>query len=184
MRKILNQFDLAIPVILGLTVVKYKNNKKIIIIDSDDFFLNIYNCSSEILKIDEATQAISYYKKKTNLKIKLIEAALQAYIKSWDAWFFLKIKYKGKGYRVKRRKKILKFFFWLSHMNLIRIINFKIKRIGNYRYLLLGVNKQKLKKTAFLVKSVRKNDLFTKRGLRLAKQIIIKKKAKKSSYIK
>ena len=101
--------------------------------------------------------------------------------------FFNKIKFKGKGFRVrfKKNKKILKFTFGHSHINYIFINNTKtkIKRLGKYKYIFK--NKNNLKINLFLKKicEIKPINMYTKRGIRVGRQIVYKKKGKKSTYI-
>lgn len=79
MKRLLNEFNINAPVDTDITILK-KNNKKIIIIDSDDFYIYIhvkYN-----IFICEAIEAVDIYKKETSNKTKLINKILKNYIKT------------------------------------------------------------------------------------------------------
>ncbi len=101
--------------------------------------------------------------------------------------FFEKIKFKGKGFRVrfKKKNKILKFTFGHSHINyaFLNGKTTKIKKIGKYKYFFK--NKSSSKLLSFLKKicSIKPINMYTKRGIRLGTQVIFKRKGKKSTYI-
>jgi hypothetical protein len=105
-------------------------------------------------------------------------------MKSWEVYFYKKFKFKSKGLKIKKKKRtILKFFFWLSHINLAKIKNCKIRRIGKQKYIFLNSNWIYLKKICNIMQNVRPNDLFTKKGIRFGRQIILKKRGKKVTFI-
>lgn len=180
MKKLFISLQITPPIETNITFVSFTKTK-IIIIDNGDFFISIF-CNN-ILAYEESN-SITILNQKHIYKNRLIYNYLKKYLYSWEHWFFVKIKFKGKGYRIRKKKKLLKFFFWFSHMNLIKVISSKIKKIGKERYILLSTDWNSIRKSAVLIRNVRKNDLFTKRGLRLARQIIIKKKSRKISYMK
>jgi ribosomal protein L6P/L9E len=105
----------------------------------------------------------------------------------FDNMFFNKIKFKGKGFRVrfKKNSKILKFTFGHSHINYIFVNQktTKIKRLGKYKYIFK--NKNDIEMNSFLKKlcNIKPINMYTKRGIRLSRQIIYKRKGKKSTYI-
>ena len=176
--------QLTVPIFLKCTILK-NNNKYIYFLKNDKTFLWF-----EIKK-----QNTKIYKNTTGFLIKNEYLAIQSaktflqyitnnIIKSWEIYFYKKFKFKSKGLKIKRKKKnILKFFFWLSHINLAVIKNCKIKRIGKQKYIFINSNWVYLKKICQNMRDVRPNDLFTKKGIRFGRQIILKKRGKKVTYI-
>ena len=69
------------------------------------------------------------------------------FLKSLNMYYFSKIKFKGKGFRIKsfKKNKIIKFFFGKSHKTYIFLKRIKKIRINKYKYLLYCINKNKLK---------------------------------------
>ena len=115
---------------------------------------------------------------------KHIEHCISILIKSWVFFFYKKFKFKSKGLKIKRKKKkYLKFFFWLSHMHIVKIKNCKMRRLGKQKYTFICSNWQYLTKICKRMQKIRKNDLFTKKGMRFGRQIVLKKRGKKSTYI-
>ena len=85
----------------------------------------------------------------------------------------------------KKNLKILKFTFGHSHINYLFINEktTKVKRLGKYKYIFK--NKDFTKMNLFLKKvcKIKSINMYTKRGIRRGKQIIYKRKGKKSTYI-
>jgi hypothetical protein len=121
---------------------------------------------------------------KTKQNINFIEYFCNTIIKSWSIFFFKKFKFKSKGLKIKRRrKKNLRFLFWLSHIHAAKIKNCKLRRIGKQKYMFICTNWIYLSFICKTMQKIRPNDLFTKKGIRLGRQIILKKRGKKISFI-
>ena len=107
------------------------------------------------------------------------------FIKSVDCYFFLKIKFKGKGYKIKffKKKKIMKFYFGRSHLTYVRYKRIILKKNLKYKFVLKSNNLEFLKKAGSTTLSVKPINIFTLRGLRIGRSIIYKRKGKKGSYI-
>ena len=118
-------------------------------------------------------------------KTKLARTLIYRYLYTIHSNFYIKIKVKGKGYRIRKKKKMLKFIMYFSHINLVKIGgNHILKKIGKYKFVLLSKKYEILTKDARNIANVRHADLFTKRGLRIGRENIIKKQGKKSAYMK
>lgn len=172
------------PVFLKCTILK-NNSKYIYYIKNNKnfFFFEIKKKNAKIYK-----NTTGFLIKNEHLTMQKTKSFLQYIInnilKSWEIFFYKKFKFKSKGLKIKRkRKNILKFFFWLSHVNLAIIKNCKIKRIGKQKYVFINSNWIYLKKICQSMQDVRPNDLFTKKGIRFGRQIILKKRGKKVTYI-
>lgn len=103
----------------------------------------------------------------------------------FEALFFEKIKFSGKGFKItfKKRKKFLRFMFGHSHIKFIFMNKTKIKRLTKYKYILKDKNKNRLRNATKLICDVRPLNIFTKRGLRKTRQIVFKRRGKKSTYV-
>lgn len=104
-----------------------------------------------------------------------------------ESLFFNKIKFKGKGFRVRFKKniKILKFTFGHSHINYI-FVNKKtiaIKRLNKYKYTLKCRSLTRINLFLKKICNIKKINMYTKRGIRLGRQKIFKRRGKKSTYI-
>ena len=162
----------------------------------EKIFIKMYNFK-KIIKIPISLNNKIYFDKNTNCVLfnknqlkknwNLILNKINKNIFIFNSIFFNKIKFKGKGFRVrfKKNQRILKFTFGHSHINYVFINNSKtrVKRLGKYKYVLKSKND--LKMNLFLKKicNIKPINIYTKRGIRLGKQIIYKRKGKKSTYI-
>lgn len=103
--------------------------------------------------------------------------------KSFNRPFFLKLKFKGKGYYIFKNKRntitpqfgyahrIYKYTFYVS-------VKFRTKT----SIILFGLLLKDLKTSGLRIKQMRPINIFTGRGVRFNKQIIYKKTGKVSSY--
>ena len=115
-----------------------------------------------------------YYTNQLNLF--LIE--LNKFLFSLDHIFYKKIKFTGKGFKVKKKNNNIIYYFNTAHINLILLKNILVRRLNKSKYIFIKPNTYKLFKLTKCIKNIRCNNIFTKRGLRLSRQIIIKKKGK------
>jgi len=105
------------------------------------------------------------------------------FFKNWTNLFFQKIRFKGKGYKIRKRKKAIQFFFGRSHLTSIWFKGVCIKRLHKYKLFVAVTNNYKLYLIHRFIDSIRKLNIYTKRGLRLSRQKIFKKTGKKSAYM-
>ncbi len=68
-------------------------------------------------------------------------------------------------------------------MTFFKLKKIKLKKITKYKFILKNLNFTKLKTNASKITKIKPINVYTLRGIRLAKQIIRKRKGKKSSYI-
>lgn len=172
------------PVYFKYLIIK-NNSQHIVILKSKKFFF-ILKFNKRKLKFNKNTRSIliksNFIQKKEN--INFVQYLIKKIIRSWEVYFYKKFKFKSKGLKIKRkRRKILKFFFWLSHVNLAILKNIKIKRIGKQKYIFIGANWIFLTKICKKMRLVRPNNLFTKKGIRFGRQIVLKKRGKKVTFI-
>jgi ribosomal protein L6P/L9E len=151
------------------------NEKKILnlLINSNSIYININLNSIKFIYKNIKIENVFNLKKFTN------------FIKSWNYYFFKKIKFKGKGYKIKylKKKKIMNFFFGKSHLTLFKYNHINVKKITKYKYLLKSNNLNKLSHLSKKIILIKPLNFYTSRGLRLSKQIVYKRKGKKNTYI-
>ena len=110
---------------------------------------------------------------------------LNLFFKSWDKYFFNKIKFKGKGFRIKFYKKIklIKFYFGKSHKTFYLLKKIKRKKINKYKFIITSLKKKNTIDISKKITNIKNINFYTLRGLRSSKQIIYKRKGKKGTYI-
>lgn len=163
---------------------------------NNNFKLELYNLKKKIkfpihkkinFFVDKNTNCITF---KKDFLEKNVNLSLQKFSKLFlniNSTFFNKIKFKGKGFRVRFKKKseTLKFTFGHSHINYLFINNktIKIKRLGKYKYTFKCNNNIKMNIILKKICNIKPINMYTKRGIRKGRQIIFKRKGKKSTYI-
>jgi ribosomal protein L6P/L9E len=137
------------------------------------FFLNKFN---NIIKINN--------KNVFNNQI-LINSTLNKFLKLIDIYEFIKIKFKGKGFKIGfyKNKNIMNFFFGASHINTFLIKNTNIKKINKYKFIIKSVNINELNSLSKKIINIRKINHYTLRGLRKSRQILIKRKGRKGTFM-
>ncbi len=103
----------------------------------------------------------------------------------FENMFFEKITFKGKGFKLTSKKKtnFLHFLFGHSHMKVVFLKKVRMKRLSKYKYFFKSKIKKKLKDSVRLISHVRPLNIFTKRGLRISRQVVFKRRGKKSTYV-
>lgn len=163
------------------SIILIKKNKNYIYIYNKIFYFTVITKAN--INIEENSNSIIIEnfdsKKKKELEKKIIET----FIRTWSSYFFQKIKFTGKGYKIKKKKKSIKFFFGRSHLTTIFFKKINIKRLTKYKLFFFTKKYETVKFISSLIKKVRKINIYTKRGLRFSRQKIYKKTGKKSSYM-
>lgn len=113
----------------------------------------------------------------SNLKqIRLNEVKI--FLKQFTVWESSKIKFAGKGYKIKKNtKNSLILLFNRSHITILWWKNIFVKKLKKYK-LFIKYNPIN-KKIVNTILNVRHINIFTKKGLRKSRQILYKKKGKK-----
>ena len=97
--------------------------------------------------------------------------------------FFLKIKFKGKGYYIfKNKRNTITPQFGYAHRIYKYTFSTSVKFRTKTSIILFGLIKRDVLQAGFLIKSMRPINIFTGRGVRFSRQIIYKKTGKVSSY--
>ena len=149
-------------------IIKKKNKYSLIIENSASFvFLKI---KKENIKINNNINAISIENKnweKIKQKIEIINEI--------NNFFYEKIKFNGKGFKLKQQtSKITTFLFNSSHRKNLMSLKSKIIKISKNSVIML--QKKKENNAIENLKKTIKLNRFTKKGIRNAEKIIIVKK--------
>jgi len=177
--------NINIPVSFNIILLENKkNNKDLTIILYNKLYSITLVIDKKKIKIDLESYSIKIntninYNNNLNFK------QINKFFKTFEFYFFIKIKFKGKGFKIKFNKKlkIIKFYFGKSHITLFKLRKIKLKKITKYKFILKNLNFMKLKTNATKITKIKPINVYTLRGIRLSKQIIRKRKGKKSSYI-
>jgi ribosomal protein L6P/L9E len=179
------KFSINIPLSFDIIIIENKINKNdlTIILYNNLYSITLVNKKKKI-KIDLESYAI-IITKEINFNNNLNFKQINKFLKTFEFYFFIKIKFKGKGFKIKFNKKlkIIKFYFGRSHMTFFKLKKIKLKKITKYKFILKNLNLSKLKANSMKITRIKPINVYTLRGIRLSKQIIRKRKGKKSSYI-
>ena len=97
--------------------------------------------------------------------------------------FFLKIKFKGKGYYIyKNSRNTIAPQMGYAHRVYVYAQAISVKFLSKTKILLFGLSPDPIFKIGFELKNVRPINIFTGRGVRFARQIVYRKTGKVSSY--
>lgn len=98
--------------------------------------------------------------------------------------FTRKIRFTGKGYRIKKSPsgKSTKMTFGHSHRVHTLCASCRVLRLAKQKFIFFSNRPGDLLRDALLVRRVRKPSPYTKRGLRLSRDSMLKRPGKKSSY--
>lgn len=184
--KLMINYIINIPFDIKLIFWKnnYDNTIKICLLNKSKKLILIF--SKNKIRIDKWTNSLIIFKDFSCFdKDILSQNKINNLLNSWGKFYYNKIKFKGKGFRIKFFKKIklIKLFFGKSHKTFFFLKNIKKKRINKYKFILYGLNKNKIINISKKIINIKKINFYTLRGLRLSKQTIYKRKGKKGTYI-
>ena len=167
--------------IYNYSVILIKKNKNYIYIYNKIFYFTIVTKFN--INVEENTNSIIIENFDSRKKKELEKKIIGTFIKTWSIYFFQKIKFTGKGYKIKKKKKSIKFFFGRSHLTTIFFKKINIRRLTKYKLFFFTKKYETVKFINSLINKIRKINIYTKRGLRFSRQKIYKKTGKKSSYM-
>lgn len=163
--------------------------------DKNIVFIKLYNDSKKFsfflelkanfILYDKESNSITVEKQTLNKDYIKFEKNLMNFFKSWEFYFFSKIKFKGKGFRIRylKKLKLVKFFFGRSHKTFILFKNVYLKRINKYKFIVKNIEKTVVIRNRRMAVNIKPLNFYTLRGLRASKQIVFKRKGKKGTYI-
>jgi len=160
------------------SVFKNKNIYHIYIYNIYFFFL-IKLCNTTKLKILSNKQfEISQNSIKRLSDLSDCIYQFDKYIAQFDKYMYAKIKFAGKGYKIRKRNyRSVTLVFNKAHITTIWWRNMYIKKIRKSKlYLKYTFKSMAIIKTILNVRFI---NIFTKKGLRISRQIVLKKKGKK-----
>jgi ribosomal protein L6P/L9E len=181
----INIYNLYVPT--SFDIITLKNKKKLneltIILYNKRFSIILINYNNTI-KIDIESYCLKFIKNNNSLLNFSFNEA-NKYLKTFEIYFFIKIKFKGKGFKIKFNKKLklIKFFFGRSHMTFYKLKKIKLKKVNKYKFVLKSFSLSRLKKDASNITYIKPVNVYTLRGIRVSRQHISKRKGKKSSYV-
>jgi len=163
-----------------------KQNELIINLYNNNYSFNFFiNYKKSFFFFNKFNNVIKIYHKNIYNNQILINSTLKKTLKVIDIYEFIKIKFKGKGFKIGfyKNKNIMNFFFGASHINTFLIKNTIIKKINKYKFIIKSLNINELNTLSKKIIKIRKINHYTLRGLRKSRQILIKRKGRKGTFI-
>lgn len=145
-------------------------NKKIKFLLLKDSFIKLILPVFGFLKINTRSNTLF------NSALSCID--LNLFFKSYSVINLENIKFKGKGYKLTRKKNVLNFLFNFSHMSYFIGKKTIIKKISKNKFLIINWNLKELSKLKSEVIFKRYINIYNYNGLRLKRQIVYKRKGK------
>jgi hypothetical protein len=168
--------NIYLPNNLNFLVLNKKSAKIIYFYNkSFFFFFNInnfnyfFNSNLQILKLKQI--------KPINANRNFSEL-LNKFFFIWENFLYNKILFTGKGFKLKKKKNNIQFFFNHSHLNLFIYLNIYLKKIQKTKLVFFFKNYENFGNFLQKIIKIRKNNIYTKRGLRLSRQLVLKRKGK------
>jgi len=134
-------------------------------------------------KINRQTSSIMFYSKISLPETKLTIMLLNDLVSSFSRVFFIKLKFKGKGYYLyKNARNTITPQFGYAHRIYKYNYTTSVKFLSKTKVFFFGGSKTDVFNSTNAVKDMRSINVFTGRGVRFAKTVIYKKTGKVSSY--
>lgn len=168
---------ILIPKELNLLILKKIHNY--VYIYNKNYFLIIKNNKNQKIKIkNKNLNLLEFFN--TNFYKYLI--LLKNIIYHINFLYFKKIKFSGKGFRIKKnkKKKNFKLQFNKSHITILFLKKILLKKIKKSKFMLVFLNKKYLNLISKKILKINYINIYTKRGLRFSRQKLKKKMNKKN----
>lgn len=167
-----------IPINFNFILIKNYDNI-IIIIYNSEFKFKLFFKKKNNIKINKNLNNIEYKNCFLNNNFYCLNHNFYNFLEKLNSYYFLKIKFKGKGYKIEFfKKKIINFHFGRSHQSIILYKNIKIKKLSKNKFIILKNNYNLLKQVGNKIINIRSLNIYTTRGLRLSRQIVLKRSGK------
>lgn len=154
----------------------FKKNQHIYVYIYNTQYYCILKIPSNIKIFLEKTKKFTLIYK--NPQINNIYNSINSFLKQFFLYEYTKIKFTGKGYKIKKNtNKSLILLFNRSHITILWWQNIFIKKLKKYKIYIKynNINKNIIPN----ILNIRNINIFTKKGLRKSRQILLKKKGKK-----
>jgi len=176
----MQELILFIPYNINYILIRNKKNNCLYLYNKNYYYS--IALIDKLIFINKNTNTIKLINLCFNNIDKLANWEIKNFLFSWDSIFFNKIKFTGKGFKFKKKETNLFLFFNRAHKCFFIGTNIILIRLSKNKVILLKNNIKHLLRDSNLIKLIRSNNIFTKRGLRFARQIILKKKGKTATH--
>jgi len=138
---------------------------------------------AEYINIDMNTNSVMFWSKFSNPFWQTYWTFLKQTFTSFNRPFFLKVKFKGKGYYIfKNKKQTITPQFGHSHRLYLYGHFASVKFLSKTHIFIFGLLKADTMRMGLGIYNMRPINIFTGRGVRFNRQVVYKKQGKVSSY--
>lgn len=176
----MRQVNIFIPYTIEFFLIQ-NNKNNILYLNSENLYAAITIKHNNIL-INESTNTIRLLNNNTDNLNGLFNNDFNKFLFSWDNYFYNKVKFTGKGFKFKKKETNLFLFFNRAHKCFFIGNNIILIRLSKNKVILLKNNINHIIYDSNLIRKIRANNIFTKRGLRFSRQIILKKRGKTATH--
>ena len=148
------------------------------------YFVNfVLFAGSTHLNYDRQTSSVSLKKYDSSYTYLSFLKSLHELISRFNKPFFLKLKFKGKGYYVyKNHRNTIAPQFGYAHRVYVYSFANSVRFLSKTKVFLFGISKTDILKTGYSLFYTRPINVFTGRGVRFARQVVYKKTGKIGAY--
>lgn len=177
--------NIILPPQFEFIVLKNNNNIKINLYNNNYKFNIFLNNNKSFIFVNKNNNILKIVHKKLINNQNLINSTINTFLKLVDIYKFVKIKFKGKGFKIGfyKNRNIMNFFFGASHINTFLVKNTLIKKINKYKFILKSNNINQINQLSKNITKIRQINFYTLRGLRQSRQFVIKRKGRKGTFI-
>lgn len=151
---------------------------------NDTYFMNFAFTENLVsLKYDSQTRTVVLLHLFVSEVHKAYLTALTSLLRRFTVPFFLKIRFKGKGYYMyKSCRNTIAPQFGYAHRVYVYAQATSVRFLSKTKVILFGLSRKDVINASYAVKRTKPINIFTGRGVRFARQIIYRKTGKVSSY--
>ena len=151
---------------------------------SDRYFLNfVLTDAYVILTSAPKTRSVELQRFNTSTTYIAYLKGLTEVFQRFNKPFFLKIRFKGKGYYMyKNKRNTIAPQFGYAHRVYVYAFANSVKFLSKTKVLLFGMSKRDLFLTGYNLYRTRPINIFTGRGVRFARQVVYRKTGKIGAY--
>ena len=163
------------------TIFSLTSTKKIFLtIILELFFISVTVKIGKNCMLDKYNNTIIFKKKIKKRLEQRIKKQIKLFTFMSDFLFFKKLKFTGKNYKITKKKKKIKLSFGKSHKTHARgVYNVIIKKRKKNKLIAFSNLKKKLATAVNKIFCVRKVNPYTKRGLKINRHVLKRRKGKK-----
>lgn len=180
-------FTFQIPTNWTLVILRAKNDyhsSDLYYLYNNNYFLNftLFNKSLKV-KYDSQTRTLAFKMVESSYNYLTYIKTLSSLFIRFNRPFFLKIRFKGKGYYMyKTVRNTIAPQMGYAHRVYVYSSATSVRFLSKTKILIFGLSKKEIEKTAYSLIKVKPINIFTGRGVRFARQVIYKKTGKVGAF--